>query len=94
MQLLVVTNNFSGTVDWVLDVQVVRYHWSDRLIVLGEDSLEDTEVVPSHLVGDFIENFDKFGLRRILPHVEDGWLQTFGYGIIPVQDVLRQNDQH
>ena len=94
MQLLEVADDLSRSVDGVLDLQEVRDHWTDALIVLGEDSLEDREIVLCHLVRYLVEDLDEFGVDWILAHVEDWRLQTLRHHVVSVQDFLRQDDEH
>ena len=80
--------------DCVLDFKEVCDHWSHTLIVFGEDGLKYRKVVLSHLVSNLIDNINELSVYRILTHVKDRWLQTFGYHVISVQDFLRKDDKN
>ena len=94
MKLLKVADNFSRSMNWVLDFEVVTDHWSYAFVILGEDSLEDTEIILRHFESDLIKNVDEFCVRWILAHIECWWLQTLGNHVVSVQNFLRKNDQN
>ena len=94
MKLLEVTYNLSWSMNWILNLEIIRNHWSDTFIVLREYCLKDTEIILCHLKSNLVKNIDKLSVRWILTHVECWWLQTLGDHVVPVENFLWKNHKY
>ena len=70
--------------DSILYFEEISNHWSDALIVLRKDGLENSEVVLGHFVGYLVDDVNKFGIDWVLAHIKDRWLKALSDHIIPV----------
>lgn len=83
-----IDNDFTGPVEGVLDIEKILDLWSYTVIFLSKDSLEHREVVLSHFVNNLVECVKEGIIIRVFSDIEDRWLESLRYHIVPIQNLL------
>ena len=93
MELLKVADDLACSMEWILDLEVVRDHCSSTFIVSREYGLKDGEVPLRHLEDYLVEGFDELCIAWAPAHVKARRLEAFNHQFISTQRCLRQNGQ-